>query len=72
MKNLNREDKGANRFFAVPFLFALLGGCITVGPDYERPVATDLPKEYPVAAGAGEAAPVAEEWWKLTPESPCD
>ena len=61
MKNLDQEDKGGNRFFAVPFLFAMLAGCVTVGPDYERPVATELPKEYPVAAGAAEAAPIAEE-----------
>src|SRR5678815_3457742 len=71
MKNLNREDKGANRFFAVPFLFALLGGCTTVGPDYERP-AMELPKQYPVAGGASEAAPVAEEWWKLYSDATLD
>jgi multidrug efflux system outer membrane protein len=32
----------------------------------------DVPKEYPVAAGAGEAAPVAEEWWKLYSDATLD
>jgi multidrug efflux system outer membrane protein len=45
----------------------LLSGCLTMGPDYERP---DLPlperySEAPAAApGAAPAAPV-DDWWKL-------
>ena len=71
MKNLDREDKGRNRFFAVPFLFTVLAACTTVGPDYERP-AMELPKEYPVAPGGAEAAPLAEEWWKLYSDATLD
>src|SRR6185369_3584078 len=70
------ENQGQTTFPAAPLALAvlafLMSGCITVGPDYERPVATDLPKEYPVAAGAGEAAPVAEEWWKLYSDATLD
>ncbi|HEY7241927.1 MAG TPA: efflux transporter outer membrane subunit [Burkholderiales bacterium] len=48
-----------------------LGGCITVGPDYQRP-GFELPKDYPVADAAAEAAPVAEEWWKLYSDATLD
>ncbi|MGH8688465.1 MAG: efflux transporter outer membrane subunit [Burkholderiales bacterium] len=41
---------------------ALLAGCTTVGPDYERP-AVPMPAAYPAAGGAGEA-PIPE-WWTL-------
>jgi multidrug efflux system outer membrane protein len=46
---------------------ALLAGCTTVGPDYERPPVT-LPPAYPAAtaAAAGTAeAPIAKDWWTL-------
>ena len=45
-------------------MVVFLSGCITVGPDYQRP-AMELPKEYPAQGGGSEAAPLAEEWWKL-------
>ena len=41
---------------------ALLAGCTTVGPDYERP-ATGLPDRFP-AGSAGEPA-IREDWWTL-------
>jgi multidrug efflux system outer membrane protein len=44
-------------------LVALLAGCTTVGPDYERP-ALELPRQFPGAEQAA-AAPVAYEWWSL-------
>ena len=43
-------------------LLALLAGCTTVGPDYERP-RIELPADYPAPAGSGEAVPA--DWWKL-------
>ena len=49
----------------------LMSGCITVGPDYQRP-AFELPRAYPVAAGGAEAAPLAEEWWKLYSDATLD
>jgi multidrug efflux system outer membrane protein len=42
---------------------ALLGGCITLGPDYERPD-VDLPEGYSEAAATAPQA-VPDEWWKL-------
>jgi multidrug efflux system outer membrane protein len=44
------------------FVAALLVGCTTVGPDYERPEMA-LPRAFP-GDGAGEAAPLAPEWWQ--------
>jgi multidrug efflux system outer membrane protein len=41
---------------------ALVAGCTTVGPDYERPQ-VPMPAAYPAAGGAGEA-PIAA-WWTL-------
>jgi multidrug efflux system outer membrane protein len=68
-------NQGQTTFFAVPLALAvlafLMSGCITVGPDYQRP-AMELPKAYPVASGAGEAAPVAGEWWKLYSDATLD
>jgi hypothetical protein len=47
MKN-QTENQGRTTFLAAPLALAvlafLMSGCITVGPDYERPVATDLPE----------------------------
>jgi multidrug efflux system outer membrane protein len=43
-------------------LLALVAGCTTVGPDYERP-RIELPAAYPAPAGSGEA--VRADWWKL-------
>lgn len=43
-------------------VLALLAGCTTVGPDYERPP-VELPADYPAPAAAGEAVPA--DWWKL-------
>lgn len=43
-------------------LLALLAGCTTVGPDYERP-RIELPADYPAPAASGEA--VRPDWWKL-------
>jgi multidrug efflux system outer membrane protein len=39
---------------------AALAGCMTVGPDYQRP-AVDTPEQWPVA---GAAEPVPSQWWK--------
>ncbi|MFL6573646.1 MAG: TolC family protein, partial [Burkholderiales bacterium] len=55
----------------VSIMAALLAACTTVGPDYERP-AVNLPNEYRVAAGAPDAAPLAEEWWKLYSDATLD
>jgi len=45
------------------FLMALLAGCTTVGPDYQRPE-MPLPGEF--AAGSSEAGPpLASDWWTL-------
>jgi len=41
---------------------ALLAGCTTLGPDYERPE-LPLPAAYP-EAGAAEPGPLAPAWWK--------
>jgi len=60
-----------NRGFVSLMAAAVVAACTTVGPDYQRP-AMAVPKEYPVAAGAGEAAPVAEEWWKLYSDATLD
>ena len=43
-------------------LLALLAGCTTVGPDYQRPE-VDLPAKFPGEI-SGEA-PVPADWWKL-------
>jgi outer membrane protein, multidrug efflux system len=44
-------------------LFALLAGCTTVGPDYQRPQ-MPLPAEF--AAPSSEAGPpLASDWWTL-------
>ena len=47
-------------------LLALLAGCTTVGPDYERP-AIDLPPQYPSGAATEKALeqPLAADWWTL-------
>ena len=45
------------------FPIALLAGCATVGPDYERP-AIELPARYPAPAAA-ETAAVPAQWWTL-------
>jgi multidrug efflux system outer membrane protein len=43
---------------------ALLAGCTTVGPDYQRPDVVPLPAQYAEPAAAqGEA--VAPDWWRL-------
>jgi multidrug efflux system outer membrane protein len=43
-------------------LLALLAGCTTVGPDYERP-AVDLPSDFPTEIHTeGQIPP---DWWKL-------
>ena len=44
-------------------VLALLGGCTTVGPDYQRPD-LPLPPEYPVEAQKAEPA-IPPDWWKL-------
>jgi len=55
----------------VSVMAACVAACTTVGPDYERP-ATNLPNEYPVAAVAPDAAPLAQEWWKLYSDAALD
>jgi multidrug efflux system outer membrane protein len=46
-------------------LLALLAGCTTLGPDYERPAA-GLPSAYPVPVPAGESAKtLPAQWWTL-------
>ncbi len=42
---------------------ALLAGCTTVGPDYQRPQ-MPLPAEFAVAGGAA-GPPLASDWWTL-------
>jgi multidrug efflux system outer membrane protein len=42
---------------------ALLGGCLSVGPQYQRPP-SDLPLDWAGPAGASAAA-VGAQWWKL-------
>jgi multidrug efflux system outer membrane protein len=42
---------------------ALVAGCTTVGPDYERPE-MPLPQDYPAASPEGGKS-VAPEWWTL-------
>ena len=51
-------------------LFFACAGCVTVGPDYERP-AVELPAQYPVPP-AQDAAPLAEDWWKLYGDATLD
>jgi multidrug efflux system outer membrane protein len=46
---------------------ALLAGCTTVGPDYERPP-VELPPAYHAATAAAATAPdasIADDWWTL-------
>ena len=52
------------------FLLALLTGCTTVGPDYERPPVA-LPNAYPAPA-AEAAAPLPADWWKLYGDATLD
>jgi multidrug efflux system outer membrane protein len=56
------RKQGPTRFLCA-LLTVVLGGCTTVGPDYERP-AVELPAQYPVAA-AEAAHGVTPEWWTL-------
>ncbi len=42
---------------------ALLAGCTTVGPDYQRPQ-MPLPAEF-AAAGSAAGPPLASDWWTL-------
>ena len=51
-------------------LLALLTGCSTVGPDYQRP-GVELPATYP-APIAEEAAPLPPDWWKLYRDATLD
>ncbi len=44
-------------------LVALVAGCTTVGPDYQRPE-IELPKQYPGSSISNQSA-VPGEWWKL-------
>lgn len=44
-------------------LFLLLGGCMTLGPDYKRPQ-VEVPAHYPEPAQASAPA-LAPDWWKL-------
>lgn len=50
----------SHRNFAAALVVAALAGCMTVGPDYERPN-TDMPEQWP---GATTAEAVPETWWK--------
>ena len=45
------------------FIVALLAGCTTVGPDYERPEVA-LPATYPGAEAQDAAPRPAAEWWR--------
>jgi len=45
------------------FIVALLAGCTTVGPDYERPEVA-LPAIYPGAEAQDAAPRPAAEWWR--------
>ncbi len=47
----------------IAVLAAVLAGCTTVGPDYERSK-VELPAQYPHATGEGTTA-VSPEWWSL-------
>jgi multidrug efflux system outer membrane protein len=53
----------AGRALAAPALISALAlaGCVTVGPDYERPP-LGLPESY---SAPGAAGAVAERWWEL-------
>jgi multidrug efflux system outer membrane protein len=48
------------RLFATTLIFASLAGCMTVGPDYQRPQ-VETPEQWP-GATANEA--VSATWWK--------
>jgi multidrug efflux system outer membrane protein len=51
-----------------------LAGCITLGPDYQRP-AIELPAQYPEAAPAepaAEGAALAPDWWRLYADATLD
>ena len=48
-------------FILVSFL---LGGCINLGPDYERPTdALSIPESYLQEPMPGEQIPYADNWW---------
>jgi outer membrane protein, multidrug efflux system len=50
-------------------VLTLLAGCMTVGPDYERPPVT-LPAAYPGVAAVVEPPPaIAADWWVLFGDS---
>ncbi|MFN2646430.1 MAG: efflux transporter outer membrane subunit [Burkholderiales bacterium] len=48
----------------------LLAGCMTVGPDYQRPQ-IELPAQYPESVPASAPA-VAPQWWKLYGDATLD
>ncbi len=49
---------------SILFAALLLSGCITVGPDYQRP-ATGLPAVFGEPAVGSTAATVPQQWWAL-------
>jgi multidrug efflux system outer membrane protein len=51
----------SKHLLAIFVLAAGLGGCMTVGPDYEKPK-VDVPAVWP---GASTEAPVSVRWWTL-------
>jgi NodT family efflux transporter outer membrane factor (OMF) lipoprotein len=57
---------GQLRILAAGLLALLVGGCMTVGPDYERPE-VKAPDDWSQAAAEGlESGPVERvEWWKV-------
>ncbi|MCW5633889.1 MAG: efflux transporter outer membrane subunit [Rubrivivax sp.] len=56
----------APAWWLLPAAWAVLAGCTTLGPDYQRP-AVSLPPAYGEAAAAPDAAtaPLAADWWTL-------
>lgn len=50
----------SHRTLAATLMLAALAGCMTVGPDYKRPL-TDMPELWP---GATSAEPVNAAWWR--------
>jgi outer membrane protein, multidrug efflux system len=49
-----------SRILAAALSAVLVSGCMTVGPDYQRP-AVEVPAQWPVD---GAADPVSSTWWK--------
>ncbi|MDJ0802561.1 MAG: hypothetical protein QNI97_06805, partial [Desulfobacterales bacterium] len=44
----------------------MFGGCLNLGPDYQRPgVGDDVPVQFAQEVVAGEMVPYNDQWWRI-------